>query len=508
MSRQQVLLTGATGAMGFLTLQALLEDADAVSLTVLALPDDASRRKLKPYSNHPALRVVWGDLTNPEDVKRSVRGMDIVLHVGALVSPVADDKPLLAMRVNYGGTASILNALVELGQSQTTKLVNIGSVAETGDRMPPIHWGRVGDPIKPSVFDYYAVSKVAAERAVIESDLQYWVSLRQTGIIGAKMAAIDDAIMFHNGLNNVLEYVSDRDAARMLRNLCTMDRKGLLTQDFWGHIFNVGGGAFCRASTYALYRELFGRLGFTRLADVMEANWSATRNFHGQYFLDSDKLNNLLDFRRDSLAYFYDSYQRFVGTRGRIVRAINVLGGEKHMGNILKKHFACLARTAHGTLHFVEQGMEGHIAAYWGSRKAWETIEPLEQFVPFSAWEKVMHIDHGYDETKPEALLSLADMQGAARFRGGACLSGAMVKGDWCEKLLFRCAFDHRFTASPRLVLEGGHWCPHCEQKSWNYHERARVDPFFAQVWDPLHPKDEQPWYYPKKVSQDDVWVA
>ena len=38
-------------------------------------------------------------------------------------------------------------------------------VAETGDRMPPVHWGRVGDPIKPSMFDYYAVSKVAAGAA-------------------------------------------------------------------------------------------------------------------------------------------------------------------------------------------------------------------------------------------------------------------------------------------------------------------------------------------------------
>ena len=31
------------------------------------------------------------------------------------------------------------------------------------------------------MFDYYAVSKIAAERYVIESGLKYWVSLRQTG---------------------------------------------------------------------------------------------------------------------------------------------------------------------------------------------------------------------------------------------------------------------------------------------------------------------------------------
>jgi len=56
--------------------------------------------------------------------------------------------------------------------------------------LPPIHWGRVGDPIKPSIFDYYAVSKIASERLVIESRLEYWVSLRQTGIMGPAMAKI------------------------------------------------------------------------------------------------------------------------------------------------------------------------------------------------------------------------------------------------------------------------------------------------------------------------------
>lgn len=68
--------------------------------------------------------------------------------------------------------------------------------------MPSIHWGRVGDPSKPSMFDYYAVSKVA-ERLVIESRLKYWVSLRQTGIIGKATSEIEDVIMFHNCFDNV-----------------------------------------------------------------------------------------------------------------------------------------------------------------------------------------------------------------------------------------------------------------------------------------------------------------
>ena len=51
------------------------------------------------------------------------------------------------MKVNYGSTRNIINAIYEFGQQERTRLVYIGTVAETGDRMPPVHWGRVGDPI-------------------------------------------------------------------------------------------------------------------------------------------------------------------------------------------------------------------------------------------------------------------------------------------------------------------------------------------------------------------------
>ena len=95
-------------------------------------------------------------------------------------------------------------------------------------------------------------------------------------------------------------------------------------------------------------------------------------------------------------------------------------------------------------------------------------------------------------------------MKGAAAFRGGELLSDAMETGDWKTGLRFRCAFGHEFEASPRLVLEGGHWCPECERRSWNYGNRARVDPFFAQVWDPLHAPDELR-EYPKTVTASEV---
>lgn len=506
MKKQRVFLTGATGGMGGFVLDELLRDADRQDVVIIARNSEKNRQKLAKYDGVKGLTVVWGDLNDYNKVLECVKDCDVVLHVAAFVSPQADYDPQRAMKINYGSTRNLINAIYECGLQDSAKFVYIGTVAETGDRMPPIHWGRVGDPIKPSMFDYYAVSKVAAERLVIESGLKYWVSLRQTGIIGKAMSEINDAIMFHNCFDNVLEYVSDRDSGVMLGHLCQYNMDKSLPDKFWCHIYNIGGGESCRIDTYNLFRVLYGEIGLTKLDYILSPKKQATLNFHGQYYLDGDKLENYLHFRRDGIDYYYKCYLDMLGglrTASKVICALP--GGQRFMGMIMRKKFDKLARTEHGTIHFIEDNVEDRIDAYWGGRKRWEQLpEKLSEMKHFTDWDKVVHIDHGYDESKPESELDIEDVRKAAEFRGGKLLSKSMVKGDWKTPLEFECAFGHKFKASPRLVLEGGHWCDVCERTSWNYGARAKVDKFFAQVWDPLHGKDEMR-EYPKTVSELDV---
>lgn len=486
--------------MGSRGLIELLKDSEN-RIIALVLPTEKDRQIMKPFENNPRVEIHWGDLTNYEDVRDCVKSADIVLHVGALVSPEADYFPEATMKVNYGSTVNIIRAIKETPDPDKIKLVFIGTVAETGDRLPPIHWGRVGDPIAPSVHDYYAVSKVAAERAVIESGLKYWVSLRQTGILSKKMAGIEDGIMFHQGLDNVLEYVTDEDSGVLLRNICKEQ-----PEDFWCHIYNIGGGAACRASCFDLFKELFGRIGITKLDLVFDAAWFATRNFHGQYYLDSDKLNDYLHFRNSGLDYFYEIYIEKLGSIAKLSRFITKLpGGEKLIASIMRKRFAKLADGEHGTMNFIKNKRYDYINPLYISEHEWNKIPKISEMRRFCDWDKVVPIGHGYDETKPVSVLELRDIKEAAVFRGGDCLSDTMTKGDMKTKLCFRCAFGHEFEASPRLILEGGHWCPQCERESWNYHETAKVNPFFAQVWYALHDRTEKSRKYKKLVSELDV---
>ena len=503
----RVFLTGAGGGMGYESFRQMLPDAGILyDLVILVRSSEKNRKLFERYIGTRGVTVRFGDLLNREDVAFCVEHSDLCLHIAAFVSPQADYYPKKAMENNYGSTRNIIEAVKEQGKADTYKFVYIGTVAETGDRMPPIHWGRVGDPIKPSMFDYYAVSKVAAERYVIESGLRYWVSLRQTGIIGPAMAKIRDAIQFHNCLDNVLEYCSDRDSGRAMRNLCATDAAGTLDKGFWGHIYNIGGGESCRVSTYKMYQIMYGKLGFKSLDSIISPKEYATRNFHGQYYLDSDKLESYLHFRSDSMQYFYDAYLKELGSATGAGKVITKLPkGEKLMGGIIKSTFTKLLNSEHGTKYWIDHNVEDHIDAFWGSKQAWDALpERFSEMEHFTDWDTVVPIDHGYDETKPESELSLEDMQGAALFRGGELLSDTMETGNWREKLRFRCAFGHEFEASPRLVLEGGHWCDVCERKSWNYGQRAKVDPFFAQVWTPLHAPDELR-EYPKTVSELDI---
>ncbi|MDD6194863.1 MAG: NAD(P)-dependent oxidoreductase [Lachnospiraceae bacterium] len=506
MGKPIIFLTGATGGMGMESLKAMLPDKNLYTLRILARNSRKNRELLAEYSDREGLEICWGDLNDKECLREYLEDVSMVLHVAAFVSPQADYYPKKAMEANYGGTRNLIQTIYELGQANTTKFVYIGTVAETGDRMPPIHWGRVGDPIKPSMFDYYAVSKVAAERYVIESGLKYWVSLRQTGIIGPAMSEIRDAIMFHNCFDNVLEYVSDRDSGRMMRNLAAFDTQGTLDNSFWGHIYNIGGGESCRVSTYEMFERLYGDIGLTRLDYILSPKEQATRNFHGYYYEDSDKLEEYLHFRSDSMEYYYDAYLKGLGPVAGLSKFMCKLpGGQRLMGAIMKGMFAKMAKSEHGTIHFIKDNVEDHIDAYWGSKKAWEALpDDIRDMEHFSDWDHVIHLDHGYDETKPESELDLDDMEQAAAFRGGTCDSTEMTKGDWNTPLRFTCQFGHQFTGSPRLILEGGHWCDVCERTSWNYGKRAKKDKFFAQVWTPLHEEDELR-EYPKEVSELDV---
>ncbi len=484
MNKKTIFLTGASGNVGYEGFRQLLDRRDHFNIVVLILPTKKEKEIMSPYINQPGVKIVWGDLTNYNDVYKCAEGADYVLHVGGMVSPAADYSPVLTAKVNLGAVRNIIKAIKAQPNRDEIKLIYIGTNAETGDRNPPIHWGRTGDPIKISIYDNYAVTKAIAEREVIESGLKYWVSLRQTGVLYAGMLKQMDPIMFHKPVNGVFEWVTAKDAGRLLANVCEED----IPEEFWRRIYNIGGGNKFRTVNYIFMQRTFKAAGLKDIRRVTDLNWFATRNFHGQWYEDSDILESYLHFRSGSMDDFIKELEENVPLKMKSAKFLPTSITKKFIMEPVANHEL-------GTMYWIKNNVKDRITAFFGSKDEWNKISTWKEYKIARPSKKPIYLNHGYDENKPKSELDILDMKQAAEFRGGKCLSGNMVKGDLYTKLKWSCAFGHEFEASPALVLLGGHWCPECFPAPWNYDEEAKRNPFFAQVWYPLHDKNENNYY-------------
>jgi nucleoside-diphosphate-sugar epimerase len=467
MKKQKILLTGPTGNMGKATLEELIK-RNQFEIVVFSLPTNKDKEILSNYNN---ITIIYGDLRNYQEVSKAIKGIDIVLHTGALVSPVADKYPELAWSVNFNGTKNIVDALIANNQKDKTKLVYIGTVAETGNRPIPIHWGRIGDPINPSIFDYYGLSKIAGERYVIESTIKNWVSLRQTGILHNNIFNMRNGIEYHQPLNNHLEWVSVKDSANLLANICQQD----LSKEIWGNCFNIGGGDTFRLTAYQFMSKLFGLVDI-KIEDIYQPKMFALKNFHGQYYLDSDKLEQLIPFRTQSFNEVLEELKAYLPLSMKLMKYLPK--------KLIKRQLIKDAiNNPNAPLYWIKHNQQEKIKAYLYSKEEFNKIPDWDNF-ELKTTDNYETLSHGYDESKTDTQLTIEDLKHAAIFRGGSCLSETMVKGDLSTKLKWKCSQGHQFVASPYLILKAGHWCQQCLGEQNTYNKQAKTNKFLAQVLD------------------------
>lgn len=525
---ERVTLFGATGTLGFRTFEELARRG-GYHLTLLLLPGDPAAARLKPHLRAAGLRwepapagestlrvqdgagltLVWGDARDPEAVRRAVAGADWVINAMAVISPAADYRPELARQVNDDAVGHILAAIAaEPGGAERIGYVHTGSVAQTGSRPVGVHVGRVGDPMNPSVFDAYAITKIAGERRVLESPLKKWVSLRMSFIMPtehARLMGLLDPIAFHMPLDTRMEAITDRDGGQALANCLSQPSDS----PFWRRVYNLGGGPGMRTTAYEYLRSVYAQMGLDWEA-CSERNWYALRNFHLQHYEDSHVANEYLRFWRDDSASFAAALEDSMPGH---LRALRWLARRVPLVKRLAE------RATHATLRRLAEGhrnsprywylhaVEPRLQAFFGGRAAYEAIPDWDgegvDARPDAPWRR---LDHGYDEGRP--LLALEDLQRAAAFRGGHCLADAHG-GDVYTPLTWECALGHRFEASSLTLLHAGHWCPICDT-SWNGGQRARLSPYFAQVWYADHGVDELEEYAYEGIDDiagaDEAW--
>lgn len=150
------LVTGGAGFIGSNIVKKLLENGEKVR--VLDNFATGKRENLFPFRDNKNFKLYEGDLRSFHIVRNAVKGVDYILHQGALPSvPRSINDPITTNDINILGTLNILEAAKEFGVKRVV-YASSSSVYGNSEKLPKIEDMPVA-PLSP-----YAISKYTAER--------------------------------------------------------------------------------------------------------------------------------------------------------------------------------------------------------------------------------------------------------------------------------------------------------------------------------------------------------
>ena len=124
-----VLITGGTGFIGSRVARVLLSK----DRSVVCLDYAPNAQRFADLGNQSRLAVVQGDTAHMDDLVAAIRehGIRRIIHLAALLPPVTEDEPRLAMRINVMGATNVFEAAARLG---VERVVYASSVAVFDDQ--------------------------------------------------------------------------------------------------------------------------------------------------------------------------------------------------------------------------------------------------------------------------------------------------------------------------------------------------------------------------------------
>lgn len=304
---KRILLTGASGTVGKEVLKQLCAIPDRYEITVIDIKSVKTRSFYKNYKKN--VNVVYGDISEKSEVIDACKNKDIVIHLAAVIPPLADKYPHLAESVNVTGTKNLVECTQEY--SPDAFFLYSSSISVYGDRNKN-PWIRASDPLIPSKRDEYAKTKIRAEEIVSSCRLN-WTIFRLTAIMGTGNHK-PSSLMFHMPLESHLEIATPGDTARAFVN--ATDHQAELNKK----IFNLAGGEQCRIDYKDFLFRSFEIFGLGK-PDFKE-NSFASKNFHCGYYEDGDILNDILNFRRETIEDYFENTAKSISAVRRTLTTI------------------------------------------------------------------------------------------------------------------------------------------------------------------------------------------
>lgn len=504
----KIALTGATGNMGREALLELSKLQNIDKIKILVSPTSAKKAEMvinRCGKNKNKIEIVFGNITSLTSCKELVKDVSYCIHLAAVIPPRADKHPELAVSCNENGTKNLIIAIEECNTQP--KFIHTSTVALYGNRNYKCAFANTGDPLLVSPLDVYSVTKLRAEFAVLESNLQNWVILRQSAMLHTNMLKdnMNDGLMFHTCFNSPLEWVTAHDSGVLIANIIDKDSKEDLSKCFWKKIFNIGANGRNQITGYCTLNDGFKIIGGAT-KNFFKPYYNATRNFHGVWFYDGSELDNLFHYvSQDVKDYWKQISKKFWYYKfGKIIpkKLISKFAIQK------------LFKDDNSPAYWYSQNDIPKLTAFFGGKENYENLPkdwnnfnllaenktPEGETIDFSKLTNKKNaklIDYGFDYFKQDSEITKQDLENVAKMHGGKLLTKTFKTGDVYATVSWQDQDGNEFSAKPFTVLRAGHWLNPCYTSfSWEFDRLSKTDKIYSQIWHTSHNKDENYVYF------------
>ena len=236
-----ILITGGAGSVGRQLAGMLLEDGKSVRIFDLPFMDFSG------LEGEEGVEIVKGDITDAPVVSSAVAGVAGVLHLAAILPPNSEKDRDFTFRVNVDGTRNIVEGM-KAGSPEATLVFtsSISTYGDTSGEEPPVTIEH-----QQGAIDVYADSKIAGEKIVISSEVNY-VILRIASI--AVPAFLEPPEPWPFTSEQRVEMIHRDDVADALRNAVD-------SGEAVGNVFNIAGGSSWRLTGKDYVEDFFNVMG-------------------------------------------------------------------------------------------------------------------------------------------------------------------------------------------------------------------------------------------------------
>ena len=293
----RILVTGGAGRIGVIVCKAALQNGFEVR--IFDLENSTTRRNVGDLGKKA--EIIWGDITEPDSVRKALKDVKAVVHMAAVLTAVIDSKPELATRINVGGTQTLVDLIKE--NNNPIPFVYASSVAVFGptpDATQPL------SPEKdfPKPKGPYAETKFQAENLIKASGMDYVILRLGSHWQSQIFSRSEFRYMFRIPLSTRIEIVHPDDTVLAILNAI----KHFNTVK--GNTLVISGGPNCRMVHRDRVNAILKVLGLPFPSESKFSEVPAPMDWY-----DTRNSQELLHFQERTFADCIEDYRRELDRR-------------------------------------------------------------------------------------------------------------------------------------------------------------------------------------------------